>query len=118
MIHKEVSNNNALSDTRLQKLYNMPNNVLSHKLDIGDFVMINPPTRRPHKLQHRWISPLGITGAKSTNIFEVENLQKTGIEVFQVQRMVPHQVSRNIDELSESLKEQSIRLSSTYHLVQ
>lgn len=84
-------------------MHNQKTNVLPCNFQNGDYVLVRRATGGGHKLRYLWVGPFRIKGAKSTHVFEIEDLVRGKRELAHFRRMLLYRADMDGKEVDPTL---------------
>jgi len=92
-MHKTTAEKVKKNRERKIQDHNKKTNIVSHRFNIGDFVLIRRPQDKGHKLSCRWIGPRRITKVLGDLVYETENMVTGKHETVHAARIISYRAS-------------------------
>lgn len=96
---------------------NKKTNIIAHKFNIGDFVVVRRAQDKGHKLSYRWTGPRRITKIIGELVYETENMVNGKLETVHAARILPYRSNIDGTEVSESLMAHIEASEAKYEIV-
>jgi len=103
-MHKTTAEKVKKNRERKIQDHNKKTNIVSHRFNIGDFVLIRRPQDKGHKLSCRWIGPRRITKVLGDLVYETENMVTGKHETVHAARIISYRASAEGWSISKQVK--------------